>query len=117
MARKCSPWASAVFSIGATGKALDGGALAEEPLVGASPASATLATGVPTSTVSPSFTRISASVPAAGAGTSVSTLSVVISNSGSSRATASPARFSHLTIVPSAIDSPIWGMTTEIMTE
>jgi len=61
-------------------------------------------------TVSPSFTRISARTPAAGAGISASTLSVEISKIGSSRFTSSPTFFNHLESVPSAIDSPICGM-------
>src|SRR5262249_45880155 len=65
-----------------------------------------------TGTVSPSLARISATTPAAGAGISASTLSVEISNNGSSRSTRSPTFLSHRTIVPSAIDSPIWGITT-----
>src|SRR6266480_4028060 len=47
-----------------------------------------------------------------GAASSASTLSVEISNSGSSRFTSSPSFLSHLLKVPSAIDSPIWGMRT-----
>jgi len=58
-------------------------------------------------TVSPSLTRISETTPAAGDGISASTLSVEISNSGSSRSTVSPTFFIQRTIVPSAIDSPI----------
>ena len=50
------------------------------------------------------------SVPAAGAGTSASTLSVEISTSGSSASTRSPTCFSHSSTVPSVTDSPIWGM-------
>ena len=65
-----------------------------------------------TGTVSPSLTLISVSTPAAGDGISASTLSVEISNSGSSRSTASPTFLIQRTIVPSAIDSPIWGITT-----
>jgi hypothetical protein len=61
---------------------------------------------VPTSTVSPSCTRISAKVPAAGDGTSESTLSVETSKSGSSRATASPTAFNHFVMVPSVTVSP-----------
>src|SRR3989454_474342 len=72
------------------------------------------ATSVCTGTVSPSCTLISASTPAAGAGISASTLSVEISNSGSSRFTWSPIFLSHLLTVPSAIDSPIWGMSTSM---
>jgi hypothetical protein len=74
-----------------------------------SPAS-TSATGVPTLTVCPSCTRIFVTVPAAGDGTSVSTLSVEISNSGSSWAIASPSFFSHFRIVPSTTVSPSCGM-------
>src|SRR2546425_1590172 len=70
------------------------------------------ATSVCTGTVCPSCTLISASTPAAGAGISASTLSVEISKSGSSRLTGSPTFLSHLLRVPSAIDSPIWGMST-----
>src|SRR5437899_3887446 len=70
------------------------------------------ATSVWTGTVWPSCTLISASTPAVGAGISASTLSVEISNSGSSRFTSSPSFLSHLLKVPSAIDSPIWGINT-----
>src|SRR5216117_651083 len=70
------------------------------------------ATSVCTATVCPSCTLISASTPAAGAGISASTLSVEISNSGSSRLTVSPTFLSHLLKVPSAIDSPICGINT-----
>ena len=50
------------------------------------------ASRTPTSTVSPSGTRISVRTPAAGEGTSESTLSVETSKSGSSRSTWSPTR-------------------------
>jgi hypothetical protein len=50
--------------------------------------------------------------PADGEGISASTLSVEISNRGSSRWTVSPTCFIHRVIVPSAIDSPICGITT-----
>src|SRR5262249_26048807 len=76
------------------------------------PAPPITATTVFTCTVVPSFTLISRSTPLAGAGISASTLSVEISNSGSSRCTLSPGFFSHLLMVPSKIDSPICGMTT-----
>jgi hypothetical protein len=69
---------------------------------------------VPTSTVSPSWTRISCTTPLPGLGTSVSTLSVEISSSDSSASIGSPTCFSHLVIVPSETDTPIWGMTTSI---
>ncbi len=70
------------------------------------------ATTVCTATVSPSCTRISASTPATGDGISASTLSVEISKIGSSRFSSSPTFFNHFDSVPSAIDSPIWGMMT-----
>ena len=70
------------------------------------------AMGVPTSTVSPSSTRICTSVPAAGEGTSESTLSVEISNSVSSCSTSSPTAFFHSKTVPSITLSPILGITT-----
>src|SRR5438477_9763190 len=57
---------------------------------------------------------MSCRVPEAGAGISASTLSVEISKRGSSRCTLSPGFFSHLVIVPSKIDSPIWGMTISV---
>ena len=56
--------------------------------------------------------RILACVRAAGDGISASTLSVEISSSGSSRPTVSPTFFIQREIVPSAIDSPICGITT-----
>src|SRR5437763_743646 len=65
-------------------------------------------------TVAHSCTLISVSTPATGDGISASTLSVEISNSGSSRATDSPTFFSHFVRVPSVIDSPIWGMITSV---
>ncbi len=71
-----------------------------------------VASTVPTSTVSPSGTTIPPSTPAAGAGTSVSTLSVEISSSGSSATTGSPSDFSHFVTVPSDTETPIWGITT-----
>ncbi len=72
------------------------------------------ATTVLIATVWPSGTLISRSVPATGEGISASTLSVEISKIGSSRLTASPTFFIHLVMVPSAIDSPIWGMMTSV---
>jgi hypothetical protein len=72
------------------------------------------ATTLFTGTVSPSLTRISDTTPAAGDGISASTLSVEISNSGSSRSILSPTFLIQRTIVPSAIDSPICGMTTSV---
>src|SRR5580765_1351479 len=74
-----------------------------------------VATTLLTATVSPSLTLISASTPSAGDGISASTLSVEISNSGSSRPTFSPTFLIQRTIVPSAIDSPIWGISTGVL--
>ena len=72
-----------------------------------------VASTVPTVTVSPSGTTIPPSTPAAGAGTSVSTLSVRISSSGSSASTEiSHSDFSHFVTVPSDTETPIWGITT-----
>jgi hypothetical protein len=79
-----------------------------------SPACPIVATTLLTATVSPSWTVISVSTPAAGDGISASTLSVEISNNGSSRSTVSPTFLIHRTMVPSAIDSPIWGITTGV---
>ena len=77
-----------------------------------SPASAMTPMTLSTATVLPASWRILASVPAAGEGTSASTLSVEISSSGSSLPTCCPSLLNHLTIVPSVIDSPICGITT-----
>ncbi len=73
------------------------------------------ATTVCTATVWPSCTMISARVPATGAGISASTLSVEISKMGSSRLIGSPTFFIQRESVPSAIDSPIWGIMTSIL--
>ena len=51
-------------------------------------------------------------IPEAGAGISVSTLSVLTSTNGSYCSTASPGFFSHLVSVPSTTDSPNWGIRT-----
>ena len=80
----------------------------------AEPASSMLQTTVLIWTVVPSAILISFRVPAAGEGISASTLSVEISKSGSSRWTVSPGFLSHLVMVPSVMDSPIWGMTTSV---
>ena len=80
----------------------------------ASPSTAIVPTTVFTPTVVPSVTLISWRIPEAGAGISASTLSVEISNRGSSRCTLSPGFFNHLVIVPSTMDSPIWGMMMSV---
>src|SRR5947207_518057 len=80
----------------------------------AAPGSSISINAVPTGTVVPSSTRIFRTVPATGEGTSVSTLSVEISNNGSSRSTESPSRFSHFKIVPSTIVSPSCGIWIDV---
>ena len=69
----------------------------------------------PTGTVSPSWARIWVRVPLIGEGTSVSTLSVLTSNSGSSAATWSPTFLNQRVIVPSVTVSPSWGRVTSAM--
>src|SRR3954469_2218090 len=71
-----------------------------------------VASTVPTSTVTPTSTSTDVTRPVAGDGTSVSTLSVEISTIGSSASPQSPTRFFHSTTVPSATDTPIWGIVT-----
>jgi len=68
-----------------------------------------------TAIVSPSWAKIFSSVPEMGEGTSESTLSVEISNKGSSRSTWSPTFLSHFVMVPSTMLSPIWGINTSLM--
>src|SRR5262245_59650692 len=89
----------------------DGGAAAFGDSAIGSPSCPIVPTTLLTATVSPSLTEISVRMPSAGDGISASTLSVEISNSGSSRSTWSPTFLIQRTIVPSAIDSPIWGIT------
>src|SRR5499427_4993400 len=69
----------------------------------------------PTATVSPSLAAISDKTPAAGAGTSIVTLSVSSSTSGSSTATASPGCLNHFPIVASITDSPSVGTRMSVM--
>jgi hypothetical protein len=56
------------------------------------------------------------SVPATGEGTSVSTLSVLTSNSGSSAAIVSPTFLNQRVIVPSVTVSPNCGRVTSAIT-
>src|SRR4051812_39503910 len=72
---------------------------------------------VPTSTVSPTSTRISSSTPAAGVSMSVSILSVEMAQMISSASTWSPTSFFHSTTVPSDTETPICGMTTSVREE
>src|SRR5229473_5419112 len=69
----------------------------------------------PTATVSPSLAAISPSVPADGAGTSMVTLSVSSSTSGSSTATASPAFLNQRPMVASVTDSPSVGTRISVI--
>ena len=66
----------------------------------------------PTGTVESTATSIARTVPAAGEGISVSTLSVETSRSGSSTAIASPTFFNQRVTVPSVTDSPKAGIVT-----
>ena len=94
---------------------LDGAGAGAAAFAGAaSPSAAMVPTTVFTPTVVPSAILISCRTPEAGAGISASTLSVEISNSGSSRCTLSPGFFNHLVMVPSTMDSPIWGMMMSV---
>src|ERR1700688_766643 len=81
----------------------------------ASPAASITPTTVWMGTVLPSATLISFSTPADGDGISASTLSVEISNNGSSRSTLSPGFLSHFVIVPSNMLSPICRITTSVI--
>ena len=69
----------------------------------------------PTVTVSPSSARISVIWPEAGAGSSMSTLSVESSTTVSPCLTASPTFTDHSRIVPSVTDSPPAGVTMSIV--
>jgi hypothetical protein len=89
--------------------AFDSGAAPELAPV---PSEEITARGTPTSTVSPSWTRIAVRTPSAGDGTSESTLSVDTSNRGSSRATESPTDLNHFVMVPSVTVSPNCGIVT-----
>ena len=80
---------------------------------GAPEPSSMIASSAPTSTVSSSPTLIEERMPEAGAGISVSTLSVDTSSSGSSTSTRSPSAFSQRVTVPSETLSPSAGSVTE----
>src|SRR6185437_14650817 len=98
---------------GAAGAGLAGAA----PGLTAAPAAPSLIcpSKAPTATVSPSLATISPSVPADGAGTSMVTLSVSNSTSGSSTATASPGFLNHFPMVASVTDSPSVGTRISAM--
>src|SRR5215831_18965201 len=73
------------------------------------------ASTVPTGTVWPASTRIAFTTPAVIDGTSVVTLSVSTSKSGSSAFTVSPTFLYQFATVPSVTVSPSWGMITSIL--
>src|SRR5690606_2440868 len=79
--------------------------------VAAPPAVLVLAITVPTGTTSFSLNNISAMVPSAVEGTSLSTLSVAISRMVSSIFTLSPGCLCHFKTVASMMLSPILGIT------
>jgi hypothetical protein len=76
--------------------------------------SAICASSALTSTVSPSLARISLRVPETGEGTSIETLSVSSSTSGSSTFTVSPTFLSQVPMVASLTDSPRVGTRTSV---
>ena len=78
------------------------------------PAAPIVATTLLTAPSRPPSRRSRVSDAGRGDGISASTLSVEISNSGSSRSTLSPTFLIQRTMVPSAIDSPICGITTGV---
>src|SRR5215475_890908 len=104
--------AGAAAGGGAAGLAAAGAAAAL-----AAPAAPSLIwpSSAPTATVSPSLAMISPSTPADGAGTSIVTLSVSSSTSGSSTATASPAFLNQRPMVASVTDSPSVGTRISVM--
>src|SRR4051812_14802088 len=115
--------AGGVFAAGAGAGAgaAAGGAADATGLAGAAaglaaaPPSVICPSSAPTATVSPSLAMISPSVPADGAGTSMVTLSVSSSTSGSSTATGSPAFLNQRPIVASVTDSPSVGTRISVI--
>src|SRR6201996_3104427 len=112
----------ALGDAGAGAGAAAGGEAAGAALAGAAAGLAAAAapslicpSSAPTATVSPSLAAISPSVPAEGAGTSIVTLSVSSSTSGSSTATASPAFLNQRPMVASVTDSPSVGTRISVM--
>ncbi len=83
-----------------------------DSVASASTPTASSANGSPIGTESPTSATILARTPAAGATTSVSTLSVAISQRTSSAATSSPTALCHSTTVPSSTETPMWGIGT-----
>src|ERR1700722_16352991 len=112
--RTRSPDSVSAVSVSATPSAAGTGAGGALGAALAPAAPLMTATTVLICTVVPAWALISESTPATGEGISASTLSVEISNNGSSCCTVSPGFFSHLVMVPSKIDSPICGIMTSL---
>src|SRR6266849_9686582 len=106
---------SCAASIGAAGAVFWSGRPSRTALSATAAPSLICPSSAPTATVSPSLAAMSARTPAAGAGTSIVTLSVSSSTSGSSTATASPGCLNHLPMVASVTDSPSAGTRISAM--
>ena len=104
-------FAGGAGSLTAGGAGGAGGA-ATGAAIGAAVAEPIKARRAPTATVASTGTSIDKMVPDAGAGISVSTLSVDTSRRGSSTEIESPTFLSHLVTVPSVTDSPRAGIVT-----
>src|SRR5450830_777928 len=113
MAMSPLPAGDAVSAVGtgAFGVATD---LTSSGLTWAEASVSMMAMTSPATTVEPSPLMIWTMVPAAGAGSSRTTLSVSISIRFSSRATGSPTFLCHASMVASATDSDSWGTLTSI---
>src|SRR5829696_8868441 len=117
------PFPDRAAALSRPGRSLAAGRASGSPPWSPSPASSAsppppppiTASSAPTSTVSSAWTLIDWRTPATGEGTSVSTLSVDTSNSGSSASTWSPSCLSQRVMVPSVIDSPSSGMVTVVL--
>src|SRR5690242_4531346 len=110
--------AGAAFGAAGAGAAAAAGFAAGAAAAGFAAAAAPsliMPSSAPTATVSPSLAEISPSTPADGAGTSIVTLSVSSSTSGSSTATASPAFLNQRPMVASVTDSPSVGTRISVM--
>src|ERR1700758_525087 len=100
---------------GASGGAVAGFAGAGAGFAAPAAPSLICPSSAPTATVSPSLATISPRVPADGAGTSMVTLSVSSSTSGSSTATESPAFLNQRPMVASVTDSPSVGTRISVI--
>ena len=105
-AGRCGRSAAAGCVVGAAGSAGASTAVA--------PSGAITASTVPTSTVSPSATRILRRRPRRGSGPRCRPCRWRSRAAARRAAIASPSCFSHFVIVPSETETPIWGITTSI---